>query len=80
MASMMRMSGLSVFISARFGPTGAKAEADWLRDECEKEGATVLALAKGCPDLTTIDLSFCANITEKAKAALRESHEGITID
>ena len=31
-ASMMRMSGLSVFISARFGPTGAKAEADWLRD------------------------------------------------
>ena len=50
-----------------------------LRDECEKEGATVLALAKGCPDLTTIDLSFCANITEKAKAALRESHEGITI-
>ena len=37
----MRMNGLSVFISARFGPTGAKAEADWLRDECENEGATV---------------------------------------
>ena len=41
--------------------------------------AAVLALAKGCPNLTGIGLSGCANITDAAKAALRKSHEGITI-
>ena len=41
--------------------------------------AAVLALAKHCPNLTTIYLYGCDNITEKAKAALRKSHEGITI-
>ena len=41
--------------------------------------AAVLALAKGCPNLTDIDLDGCANITKKAIAALRESHEGINI-
>ena len=41
--------------------------------------AAVIALAEHCPNLTTIGLRGCANITEKAKAALRKSHEGIKI-
>ena len=41
--------------------------------------AAVLALAEHCPNLTKIFLTDCADITEKAKAALRKSHEGIKI-
>ena len=45
--------------------------------------AAVIALAEHCPNLTTIDLRAgyltLTQITEKAKAALRKSHEGIKI-
>ena len=33
-----------------------------------------------CRNLTTINLYDCANITEKAKATLRKSCKGITIN
>ena len=46
---------------------------------CNITDAAVLALAEHCPNLTGIGLSECDNITEKATAALRKSHEGITI-
>ena len=37
------------------------------------------ALANSCPNLTTVDLYDCANITDAAKDALRESHMDIQI-